>query len=111
MRLSSSVFRIMSFIIESKDAPDVVVERSNVVVDCVGSVDSVGSSDDGPIGPIGPIGPMGLTDPIGSTDSVNSVSPRGVEEESVEEGAVAAKARSGEEDWLESSKGCPDGRG
>lgn len=108
MRLSSSVFRIMSFIIESKDAPDVVVERSNVVVDCVGSVDSVGSSVDGPIGPIGPIG---LTDPIGSTDSVNSVSPRGVEEESVEEGAVAAKARSGEEDWLESSKGCPDGRG
>lgn len=105
MRLSSSVFRIMSFIIESKDAPDVVVDRSNVVVDCVGSVDSVGSSVDGPIGP------MGLTDPIGSTDSVNSVSPRGVEEESVEEGAVAAKARSGEEDWLESSKGCPDGRG
>ena len=90
----------MSFIIESKDAPDVVVDRSNVVVDCVGSVDSVGSSVDGPIGPIGP---MGLTDPIGSTDSVNSVS--------VEEGAVAAKARSGEEDWLESSKGCPDGRG
>ena len=52
----------MSFIIESKDAPDVVVDRSNVVVDCVGSVDSVGSSVDGPIGPIGP---MGLTDPIG----------------------------------------------
>ena len=48
---------------------------------------------------------------MGPTESVNSVSPRGVEEESVDEGAVAAKARSGEEDWLESSKGWPDGSG